>query len=86
MKVKLGKNYDDCVTLKVGQCVVEVDPYYFRPTEVEQLLGDSSKFRNACGWKPEYTLATMVEEMVVEDIKAQFSMQKLAKWNEQHAD
>ncbi len=86
LKAKLGKNHDDCVKLEVGQCVVEVDAYYFRPTEVEQLLGDSSKFRNACGWKPEYTLASMVEEMVVEDIRSQFSKQKLAKWNEQYAD
>jgi GDPmannose 4,6-dehydratase len=86
LKVKLGNNYGDCVKLEVGQCVVEVDPYYFRPTEVEQLLGDSSKFRNACGWKPEYTLASMVEEMVVEDIKLQFSKQRLAQWNKQNAD
>ena len=82
LKEKLGKNYTDCVDLTIGQCVVEVDPYYFRPTEVEQLLGDSTKFRKATGWKPTHTLASMVEEMVVADIKSQFSKQKIAKWNE----
>lgn len=82
LKAKLGKNYKDCIDLTIGQCVVEVDPYYFRPTEVEQLLGDSAKFRAATDWAPEYTLASMVEEMVVADIKAQFSKQKISKWYE----
>ncbi|WP_228288218.1 GDP-mannose 4,6-dehydratase [Thermosipho ferrireducens] len=43
--------------LKKGKTVVEVDPKYFRPTEVDILLGDASKAREKLGWKPEVTLA-----------------------------
>jgi GDPmannose 4,6-dehydratase len=49
--------------------LVEVDPRYFRPTEVETLLGDSSKAREKLGWVPEITLEEMVAEMVREDLK-----------------
>ena len=49
--------------------LVEVDPRYFRPTEVETLLGDSSKEREKLGWTPEITLGDMVSEMVREDLK-----------------
>ena len=49
--------------------LVEVDPRYFRPTEVETLLGDSSKAREKLGWVPEITLDEMVAEMVREDLK-----------------
>jgi GDPmannose 4,6-dehydratase len=54
--------------LEVGQCVVSIDPKYFRPTEVELLIGDASKSRNLLGWKPKYTLALLVSEMVAGDI------------------
>ena len=52
-----------------GKVLVEVDPRYFRPTEVETLLGDSSKTREKLGWTPEITLEDMVAEMVREDLK-----------------
>jgi len=52
-----------------GNVMVEVDPRYFRPTEVETLLGDSSKAREKLGWTPEITLDEIVAEMVREDIK-----------------
>jgi len=52
-----------------GKVLVEVDPRYFRPTEVETLLGDSSKAREKLGWTPEITLDEMVAEMVREDLK-----------------
>lgn len=52
-----------------GELLVEVDPRYFRPTEVETLLGDSSKAREKLGWTPEITLDEMVAEMVREDLK-----------------
>ncbi len=52
-----------------GKVLVEVDPRYFRPTEVETLLGDSSKAREKLGWVPEITLDEMVAEMVREDLK-----------------
>jgi GDPmannose 4,6-dehydratase len=48
---------------------VRVDPKYFRPTEVETLLGDPSKAMNALGWKPAYPFQAMVLEMVEEDLK-----------------
>jgi len=55
--------------LEVGSEVVCVDPRYFRPTEVEQLIGDSSKARAKLGWEPEYDLKMMVEEMMTSDLK-----------------
>jgi GDPmannose 4,6-dehydratase len=57
------------VDVSSGKILVEVDPRYFRPTEVETLLGDSSKAREKLGWVPEITLDAMVAEMVREDLK-----------------
>jgi len=59
------KGYDE-----LGRCVVAVDPRYFRPTEVETLLGDASKARTQLGWTPRTTFAQLVAEMVREDLKA----------------
>lgn len=56
-------------TCKVGDVIVRVDPRYYRPTEVETLLGDASKARDKLGWEPE----TTVEEMCVEMIRADFA-------------
>lgn len=53
---------------KVGQEVVSIDPKYYRPTEVELLIGDSSKAQNKLDWKPKYTLEAMCREMVAADI------------------
>lgn len=52
-----------------GQCILEVDPGYFRPTEVELLIGDASKARTELGWVPEYTLDRLVKEMIAHDLK-----------------
>ena len=52
-----------------GRCLVSVDPRYFRPTEVESLLGDASKARERLGWKPATSFETMVSEMVLADLK-----------------
>lgn len=54
--------------VKVGTAVVKVDPRYFRPTEVDLLIGDPSKAKKKLGWEPVYTLAEMVKEMVASDI------------------
>jgi GDPmannose 4,6-dehydratase len=51
-----------------GQCVVEVDPGYFRPTEVETLLGDASKARAKLGWTPKVSFGELVNEMVDADL------------------
>lgn len=56
--------------LKVGDVVVRVDPRYFRPAEVETLLGDPSKAKQKLGWVPEITVQEMCAEMVAEDLKA----------------
>ncbi len=52
-----------------GDCIVSVDPRYFRPTEVETLLGDSTKAREKLGWQPKTTFDELVKEMVREDLK-----------------
>jgi GDPmannose 4,6-dehydratase len=59
------KGYDD-----TGKCIVKVDPRYFRPTEVETLLGDPSKAKQKLGWSPKITFHEMVTEMVREDLKS----------------
>lgn len=53
-----------------GKCIVAVDPRYFRPTEVETLLGDPSKAKEKLGWIPKISFAELVAEMVREDLKA----------------
>jgi len=53
-----------------GNCIVAVDARYFRPTEVETLLGDPSKAKNKLGWVPKVTFKELVAEMVREDLKA----------------
>ncbi len=52
----------------IGTVVVRVDPTYFRPTEVDLLLGDPTKAQQQLGWKPKYTLASLVQEMVAADV------------------
>jgi GDPmannose 4,6-dehydratase len=56
--------------LKPGQVVVRVDPRYYRPAEVETLLGDAAKARRKLGWKPRVSFAKLVAEMVREDLRA----------------
>jgi GDPmannose 4,6-dehydratase len=53
----------------IGQTVVSVDPVYFRPTEVELLIGDATKAKEQLGWVPKYTLEEMTAEMVRSDLK-----------------
>jgi GDPmannose 4,6-dehydratase len=65
-----GKGVDEeGVDDKTGQVLVKVDPRYFRPTEVDLLLGDPSKARNILGWKHEITFPMLVKEMVASDLK-----------------
>lgn len=60
---------DMAPALKVGDTIVCVDPRYFRPAEVETLLGDPSKAKDKLGWTPEITVQEMCAEMVREDLK-----------------
>ncbi len=55
--------------LPVGKEVVAVDPDYFRPTEVDLLIGDAAKAKAKLGWEPKYTLAELIQEMVAADVK-----------------
>ena len=61
---------DDAVSLNVGDVIIKIDPRYFRPAEVETLLGDPSKAKELLGWVPEITVQEMCSEMVTEDLKA----------------
>ncbi len=55
--------------LKIGDEIVAVDPRYFRPTEVELLIGDPTKSQTKLGWKPKYNLSMLVEDMMQSDLK-----------------
>lgn len=59
---------DDAQAVRVGDVIVKVDPRYFRPTEVETLLGDPSKAKAKLGWTPEITVEEMCAEMVQADL------------------
>ena len=55
--------------IKTGKCLVEVDSAYFRPAEVETLLGDPTKSREQLGWTPKISFSEMVTEMVMSDLE-----------------
>ena len=62
---ELGLNADN---LKLGQTIIKVDPRYFRPTEVDLLLGDPTKAKTKLGWKPKYDLEGLVKDMIHSDL------------------
>jgi GDPmannose 4,6-dehydratase len=61
---------EDAPCVKPGQVIVRIDPRYFRPAEVESLVGDTSRAREKLGWRPETTVEMMCAEMVREDLSA----------------
>jgi GDPmannose 4,6-dehydratase len=66
-----GKGVDEVgVDGKTGRTLVHVDPRYFRPTEVETLLGDPSKAREKLGWSAEVSFEELVAEMIESDLDA----------------
>jgi GDPmannose 4,6-dehydratase len=65
-----GKGADECGYDENGRCVVAVDPRYFRPTEVDTLLGDARKAREQLGWRPRVSFRELVTEMAFEDLKS----------------
>jgi GDPmannose 4,6-dehydratase len=65
-----GKGVDEKGYDAAGKCIVAVDPRYFRPTEVETLLGDPSKAKQKLGWTPKISFDELVAEMVREDLKS----------------
>jgi GDPmannose 4,6-dehydratase len=60
---------DKSPSVNVGDVIMRIDPRYFRPAEVETLLGDPSKAKAKLGWEPEITAQEMCAEMVAEDLK-----------------
>jgi len=65
---ELNSGRETAQTPTVGQIVIRIDPRYFRPTEVESLLGDPTKAREQLGWQPRTSFTEMVEEMVTTDL------------------
>lgn len=72
------KSSNDPVHLPAGKEVVCIDPKYFRPTEVELLIGDPTKAKTKLGWEPKYDLAALVKEMMAADMEL-FRKNKLLK-------
>jgi len=68
-EVGFVQNCNGKYQLEIGREVVKVDTMYYRPTEVDLLLGDPSKAMNKLGWKPKYDLGGLVKEMVASDLK-----------------
>lgn len=68
---KVGEDYLEAIKLRVAsnEIVVAVDPSYFRPTEVDLLIGDPTKSKTVLGWEPEYDLDGLIEDMMQSDIK-----------------
>lgn len=59
----------DTSHLKIGEVILKIDPRYYRPTEVELLIGDPTKSQQKLGWKPKHTLETLIEDMAGADLK-----------------
>jgi GDPmannose 4,6-dehydratase len=57
------------INTATGKTIVEVDPAYFRPTEVDLLIGDATKAKQVMGWEPKHTLEQLVKEMIASDVK-----------------
>lgn len=72
------RNNNPSSELKEGREVVAIDPRYFRPTEVELLIGDPSKAKKTLGWEPKYDLPLLVKEMMAADLEL-FQREKLLK-------
>ena len=66
--VEQVKNDAEDVVIKPGDEVVSIDPRYFRPTEVDLLLGDPTKAKKILGWKPKYDVDALLREMVDADL------------------
>ncbi|HEY4936440.1 MAG TPA: GDP-mannose 4,6-dehydratase, partial [Puia sp.] len=64
--------------VRIGRIVVAVDPKYYRPTEVDLLIGDATKAYEKLGWKPKYDLPALVKEMVKADVQL-FRREKILK-------
>jgi len=73
LKIKIiwrGKGINEKGYDKNGKCIIQCDPKYYRPTEVNSLLGDASKARKKLNWKPKYNLKALIKDMVKEELKS----------------
>lgn len=68
-KVRFEEITGNKYKLEVGKEIIQVDPKYFRPTEVDLLMGDATKAQEKLGWKPKHSLSDLVEDMMQSDIK-----------------
>ena len=59
---------DQAPALKVGDVIMQIDPHYYRPTEVDALLGNPTKAKEKLGWVPEISLDQMIDEMIAHDL------------------
>ncbi|MDR1644538.1 MAG: GDP-mannose 4,6-dehydratase [Tannerellaceae bacterium] len=66
---KAGEAYLEPLRTRIGEEVVGVDPNYFRPTEVDLLIGDATKARTRLGWEPKYSLNALIKDMLQNDLK-----------------
>ncbi|MGG9972423.1 GDP-mannose 4,6-dehydratase [Ferruginibacter sp. SUN002] len=66
---KVAKCTNPKYQLEIGKVIVKVDPQYYRPTEVDLLIGDPTKSKTKLGWEPKYDLAALVKEMMESDLK-----------------
>jgi len=66
---KIGEAYLEKIQKRIGEEVVKIDPQYFRPTEVELLIGDATKARTKLSWTPQYDLDSLIEDMMQSDVK-----------------
>ena len=66
--IAVGEEYLAGIKSRVGQIVVGVDPQYYRPTEVELLIGDNTKAKEKLGWSPKYDLKALCEDMMSSDV------------------
>jgi GDPmannose 4,6-dehydratase len=65
----VGEQYLENIKTRIGEQVIGVDPSYFRPTEVDILIGDATKARTKLNWTPEYDLDGLVKDMMKSDLK-----------------
>lgn len=65
----VGKSSDCSISVNIGDIIIRVDPLYFRPEEVETLLGEPNKAKEKLGWTPEITIEDMCAEMVANDLE-----------------
>ena len=65
----VGEEFLTNLQKRLKENIIEVDPQYFRPTEVDLLIGDASKAKKQLGWSPKYNLDALIEEMIASDIK-----------------